>query len=59
MSEETKITPQDIMDRLTSLAESMASLQTQFNEFKEKPEEKPEEKLEKISSEKAWKSLFE
>lgn len=59
MAEETKITPQDIMDRLTSLTESMASLQTQFNDLKEKQEEKPEEKQEEISPEKAWESLFE
>lgn len=60
MPEETKtITPQDIMDRLTSLAETMANLQTQINDIKvneKQVESAPEEK--QVSSEEAWESLF-
>ena len=60
MSEETKtITPQDIMDKLTSLAETMANLQTQIDGIKvneKQVESAPEEK--QVSSEKAWESLF-
>ena len=60
MPEETKtITPQDIMDKLTSLAETMANLQTQIDDIKvneKQVESAPEEK--QVSSEKAWESLF-
>lgn len=60
MADEIKITPQDIMDKLTSLAETMVNLQTQIDGIKvnEKqvepaPVEKPQ-----VSSEEAWESLF-
>ena len=60
MPEETKtITPQDIMDKLTSLAETMANLQTQIDDIKvneKQVESAPEEK--QVSSEEAWESLF-
>ena len=60
MPEETKtITPQDIMDKLTSLAETMANLQTQIDGIKvneKQVESAPEVK--QISSEEAWESLF-
>lgn len=60
MSEETKtISAQDIMDKLTSLAETMANLQTQIDGIKvnEKQVESAPEKQE-VSSEEAWESLF-
>ena len=60
MSEETKtISAQDIMDKLTSLAETMVNLQTQIDGLKveEKQVDKPEEKPQ-VSSEEAWESLF-
>lgn len=57
---ETKtITPQDIMDKLTSLAETMANLQTQIDDIKvneKQVESVPEVK--QVSSEEAWESLF-
>ena len=57
MSEETKtITPQDIMDKLTSLAETMANLQTQIDDIK--VNEKQVESAPEVSSEEAWESLF-
>ena len=62
MSEETKtITPQDIMDSLTSIVETMANLQRQIDNLstthvkEEQVESAPEEK---VSSEEAWESLF-
>ena len=58
---ETKtITPQDIMDKLTSLAETMANLQTQIDDIKvnEKQVESAPEVKQEISSEEAWESLF-
>ena len=58
MSEEIKITPQDLMDKLSSLAETMVNLQTQIDGLKveEKQVATPEEK--QVSSEEAWESLF-
>lgn len=61
MSEETKtISAQDIMDKLTSLAETMVNLQTQIDGIKvnEKQVESVEEKKQEVSSEEAWESLF-
>ena len=62
MADEIKITPQDIMDKLTSLAETMVNLQTQIDGIKvnEKQVDQPksEKKEEVISSEEAWESLF-
>ena len=61
MSEETKtISAQDIMDKLTSLAETMVNLQTQINGLKveEKQVESTPEKEQEVSSEEAWESLF-
>ena len=60
MADEIKITPQDIMDKLTSLAETMVNLQTQIDGIKvngKQVESAPEEKPE-VSSEEAWESLF-
>lgn len=59
MADEIKITPQDIMDKLSSLAETMVNLQTQIDGLKveEKQVATPEVKQE-ISSEEAWESLF-
>ena len=60
MSEETKtISAQDIMDKLTSMAETMANLQTQIDGLKveEKQVESAPEKPQ-VSSEEAWESLF-
>ena len=61
MSEETKtISAQDIMDKLTSLAETMVNLQTQIDGIKvnEKQVESVKEEKEEVSSEEAWESLF-
>ena len=61
MSEETKtISAQDIMDKLTSLAETMVNLQTQIDGIKvnEKQVESVKEKKQEVSSEEAWESLF-
>ena len=61
MSEETKtITLQDIMDNLTSVAETMANLQQQIDDIKvnEKQVESTPEVKQEISSEEAWESLF-
>lgn len=61
MSEETKtISAQDIMDKLTSLAETMVNLQTQIDGIKvnEKQVESAPEKEQEVSSEEAWESLF-
>ena len=60
MADEIKITPQDIMDKLTSLAETMANLQTQIDDIKvnEKQVESDPEVKREVSSEEAWESLF-
>ena len=60
MADEIKITPQDIMDKLTSLAETMVNLQTQIDGLKveEKQVATPVEEKPQISSEEAWESLF-
>ena len=60
MADEIKITPQDIMDKLTSLAETMANLQTQIDGLKveEKQVATPVEEKPQVSSEEAWESLF-
>ena len=61
MSEETKtISAQDIMDKLTSLAETMVNLQTQIDGLKveEKQVESTSEAKQEVSSEEAWESLF-
>ena len=61
MSEETKtISAQDIMDKLTSLAETMANLQTQIDGLKveEKQVKSAPEVKQEVSSEEAWESLF-
>ena len=58
MSEETKtISAQDIMDKLTSLAETMVNLQTQIDGIKVN-EKQVESAPEEVSSEEAWESLF-
>lgn len=60
MADEIKITPQDIMDKLTSLAETMVNLQTQIDGLKveEKQVDKSAEEKPQVSSEEAWESLF-
>ena len=61
MSEETKtISAQDIMDKLTSLAETMVNLQTQIDGLKveEKQVGSTQEVKQEVSSEEAWESLF-
>ena len=60
MSEETKtITPQDIMDKLTSLAETMANLQSQIDNLSTQPvKEEQVESVKEVTSEEAWESLF-
>lgn len=61
MSEETKtISAQDIMDKLTSLAETMVNLQTQIDGLKveEKQVATSVEEKPQVSSEEAWESLF-
>ena len=61
MSEETKtISAQDIMDKLTSLAETMVNLQTQIDGLKveEKQVATQVEEKPQVSSEEAWESLF-
>ena len=59
MSEETKtITPQDIMDKLTSLAETMVNLQTQIDGLKVNEKQVESAPEVKVSSEEAWESLF-
>ena len=60
-TETKKITPQDIMDKISSLAETMANLQSQIDNLSTTPvkEEQVESAPEvKISSEEAWESLF-
>ena len=61
MSEETKtISAQDIMDKLTSLAETMVNLQTQIDGIKVNEKQVESAPIEKpqVSSEEAWESLF-
>lgn len=61
MSEETKtISAQDIMDKLSSLAETMVNLQTQIDGLKveEKQVATSVEEKQEVSSEEAWESLF-
>ena len=60
MADEIKITPQDIMDKLTSLAETMVNLQTQIDGLKveEKQVGSTQEVKQEVSSEEAWESLF-
>ena len=60
MADEIKITPQDIMDKLTSLAETMVNLQTQIDGLKveEKQVKSAPEVKQEVSSEEAWESLF-
>ena len=57
MADEIKITPQDIMDKLSSLAETMVNLQTQIDGLKVE-EKQVESTPEEVSSEEAWESLF-
>ena len=57
MADEIKITPQDIMDKLTSLAETMVNLQTQIDGLKVE-EKQVATSVEEVSSEEAWESLF-
>ena len=57
MADEIKITPQDIMDKLTSLAETMVNLQTQIDGIKVN-EKQVESDPKEVSSEEAWESLF-
>nr|DAF21762.1 MAG TPA: hypothetical protein [Bacteriophage sp.] len=59
MADEIKITPQDIMDKLTSLAETMVNLQTQIDGIKVNEKQVESASVEKqVSSEEAWESLF-
>ena len=59
MADEIKITPQDIMDKLTSLAETMANLQSQIDNLSTQPvKEEQIESVKEVSSEEAWESLF-
>lgn len=59
MSEETKtISAQDIMDKLSSLAETMVNLQTQIDGLKVEEKQVASPREDKISSEEAWESLF-
>ena len=58
MAEEIKITPQDIMEKLTSLTETMANLQTQIDGMKVNEKQVEPVKEERVSSEEAWESLF-
>ena len=58
MADEIKITPQDIMDKLTSLAETMVNLQTQIDGLKVEEKQVESAPEVKISSEEAWESLF-
>ena len=62
-TETKKITPQDIMDKISSLAETMANLQSQIDNLsttpvKEKQVESAPEVKQEVSSEEAWESLF-
>ena len=56
---ETKITPQDIMDKISSLAETMANLQSQIDNLSTQPvKEEQVESVKEVTSEEAWESLF-
>lgn len=58
-TETKKITPQDIMDKISSLAETMANLQSQIDNLSTKPvKEEQVESVKEVSSEEAWESLF-
>lgn len=54
-----KITPQDILDKISSLAETMANLQSQIDNLSTTPvKEEQVESVREVSSEEAWESLF-
>lgn len=58
-TETKKITPQDIMDKISSLAETMANLQSQIDNLSTTPvKEEQVESANEVSSEEAWESLF-
>ena len=58
-TETKKITPQDIMDKISSLAETMANLQSQIDNLSTQPvKEEQIESVKEVSSEEAWESLF-
>lgn len=58
-TETKKITPQDIMDKISSLAETMANLQSQIDNLSTQPvKEEQVESVKEVSSEEAWESLF-
>ena len=58
-TETKKITPQDIMDKISSLAETMANLQSQIDNLSTQPvKEEQVESVKGVSSEEAWESLF-
>lgn len=64
MAEEKKITAEDMMNEITKLAEGLAGITAAVSDMQAKmdgagdpPKEKKEESS--ISSEEAWKSLFE
>lgn len=58
-TETKKITPQDIMDKISSLAETMANLQSQIDNLSTTPvKEEQVESVKEVSSEEAWESLF-
>ena len=58
-TETKKITPQDIMDKISSLAETMANLQSQIDNLSTQPvKEEQVESVREVSSEEAWESLF-
>ena len=58
-TETKKITPQDILDKISSLAETMANLQSQIDNLSTTPvKEEQVESVKEVSSEEAWESLF-
>lgn len=58
-TETKKITPQDILDKISSLAETMANLQSQIDNLSTQPvKEEQVESVKEVSSEEAWESLF-
>ena len=58
-TETKKITPQDIMDKISSLAETMANLQSQIDNLSTQPvKEEQVESVKEVTSEEAWESLF-
>lgn len=64
MADEKKITAEDMMSEITKLAEGLAGITAAVSDMQAKLDgagEPPKEKKEEppISSEKAWKSLFE